>query len=93
MKTRNNYKCCSTFLKPTKLDIQYFYGLFKILRSFEKFGDNPKFEETRISTRKLVIPITLVLHSKNQPNLTYNVFMAYLSLYEVFSALKANQTL
>ena len=43
MKTRNTYNSCSTFLKPTKLDIQSLYGLFKLLRGFGKFGDQPNF--------------------------------------------------
>ena len=50
MKACNTNNSCSTFLKPTKLNIQYFYGLFKILRSFGKYGDLPKFEDTRFYT-------------------------------------------
>ena len=40
-KTRKTYTSFSTLLKPTKHDIQHFYGLFKLLRGFGKFGDQP----------------------------------------------------
>ena len=39
MKTRNTYNSYTTFLKQTKLDIQYLYGLFKLLGGFGMFGD------------------------------------------------------
>ena len=86
--TRKTYTSCSTFLKPTKHDIQRLYGLFKLLSGFGKFGDQPtkldkhcfcgllkllqcfgkigdppNFVKSRFYTKKLVIPITFVLHS------------------------------
>ena len=91
-KTGNTNNSFSTFLKLTKLDKQCFYGLFKIVGGFGKFGDLPNFVKTRIYTWKpVVIPITLVLHSLNQKNMTYSVFMAYLSFKEVLVSLESNQ--
>ena len=71
MKTRNTYNSCSTFLKPTKLEIQRFYGLYKLLGGFGKFVDQQNFVKYRSCTWKLVILITLVQHSLNQPNLKF----------------------
>ena len=52
----------STFLKLTKFNIQCFYGLFKILGGFDKFGGLPNFLKSCLYTTKLVKTIPLVLH-------------------------------
>jgi len=62
-KTCNTHNSCSTFLKLTKLDKQCFYGLFKIVIGFGKFGDLPNFVKSCFDTTKLVKPIPLFLHS------------------------------
>ena len=78
MKTRSTYNSCLTFLKPTKLDIQCIYVLFRLLGDFGKLGYLPNIVKTHFYTKKkLVIHITLVLHSLIRQNMTYNVLMAY----------------
>jgi len=52
MKTRNTLNSCSTLLKPTILDIQRLYGLFKFLGGFDKFEDQPNFVKSRFIDEK-----------------------------------------
>jgi len=39
-------------LKPTKFDIQCFYGLFMFLGGFDKFEDQPNFVKSRFIDEK-----------------------------------------
>jgi len=63
METRNTYNSGSTFFKPTKLDIQCFHGLFKLVGGFGKFVDQPNLLKSRFYALRFVTHITHVLHS------------------------------